>query len=212
MTEKDKENRKWTGEPFVMVPCRLIDEVMPDLKDTELRLLLVVLRQTVGRRNPDGTPKERDWLSHSQLKARTGRASEAVSDAVAALVRRGLIAVRSEEGRLLPDPAERQRVRGRLYYAVGSALEPSLRMKTPSRAVGSTGKAKTTGDDTSLHCRRFRKSGALPEDVSAVPTVSADGRIAVFLPGQKERLERERIEQEKNRIRERLTRLTQRNR
>ena len=44
-----------TGEngnfaPWHPVPVRLVDDVMPHLKDTELRVLLVVLRQTWGWR------------------------------------------------------------------------------------------------------------------------------------------------------------------
>ena len=37
-----------TKVPWHPVPTRLVDEVMPALKDTELRVLLVVLRQTWG--------------------------------------------------------------------------------------------------------------------------------------------------------------------
>ena len=124
------------------VPLRLVDEVMPGLKDTELRVLLVVLRQTWGwkadGRNPGRTAsdrtdrgnrqttidkkptKRRDWLSHSQLCRRTGRGSDAVSGAVASLTASGLIVVEDAGGEPVMTPEERRRCLGRLYYRPGA--------------------------------------------------------------------------------------------
>ena len=115
------------------VPIRLVDEVMPALKDTELRILLVVLRQTAGWRSDrlagtgthkpgthkPGTHKRRDWLSHRQLCRRTGRGSDAVSRAVASLTAAGLIVVEDAGGTLLATPEERRRCLGRLYFRLG---------------------------------------------------------------------------------------------
>ncbi len=73
-------------------PNYLVDEVMPTLRDTEWRILCIVVRQTLGWVSADGKGrKEYDWLSQSQFKRRTGRASEAVSKAVDVLVKRMLI-------------------------------------------------------------------------------------------------------------------------
>lgn len=102
------------------VPLRLVDEVMPRLRDTELRVLLVVLRQTWGwqadRLEGNEKRKRRDWLSHSQICQRTGRGSDAVSSAVAALVVAGLIVVEDAAGNPLATPGQRQRSLGRLYF------------------------------------------------------------------------------------------------
>jgi|GEM_PF-1631526 len=120
------------------VPTRLVDEVMPRLKDTELRVLLVVLRQTWGwkadrtetgcktekgnktKRGSKGQTKRRDWLSHRQLCRRTGRGSEAVSGAVASLTASGLIIVEDAGGTPLTTPEERRRCLGRLYFRLGN--------------------------------------------------------------------------------------------
>lgn len=104
------------------LPNRVVDEVMPTLKDTELRVLLVVLRQTWGWRDGSGRFKARDWLTASQLRARTGRASESVSGAVDSLVRRGLIVVEDAAGRTLPTASHRRRHLGRLYYRLGPGM------------------------------------------------------------------------------------------
>jgi hypothetical protein len=60
---------------------------MPPLRDTELRLLLVLLRQTVGW-NQDGKPV---ILPYKALIRRTGRQSEAIARALESLARRELI-------------------------------------------------------------------------------------------------------------------------
>jgi len=106
------------------VPNDLLDRVMPTLRDTELRVLLVVVRQTLGWQDgPDPSRrKERDWLTQSQLMRRTGRASEAVSAAIDGLVRARLIEVQDKWGRPLVTPAERRRFLGKLYYRLWPEL------------------------------------------------------------------------------------------
>ena len=107
------------------VPTQLVDTHMPRLKDTELRVLLVVLRQTWGWKadrteiSSGRQTKHRDWLSHSQLCRRTGRGSDAVSGAVASLTASGLIIVENAGGRPLPTPEERRRCLSRLYFRPG---------------------------------------------------------------------------------------------
>jgi len=100
-----------------------VDEVMPGLRDTELRVLLVVLRQTLGWRADgaagSGAYKRRDWLSHRQLCRRTGRGSDAVSAAVGSLTTSGLVVVEDAGGRPLATPEERRRCLGRLYFRPG---------------------------------------------------------------------------------------------
>ena len=121
-------NRSMTRAPWHPVPVRLVDEAMPALKDTELRVLLVVLRQTWGwrpdRQAGDGKQedhghKRRDWLSHRQLCRRTGRGSDAVSGAVASLTASGLIAVEDAAGNALPTPEARRRCLSRQFFRPG---------------------------------------------------------------------------------------------
>jgi hypothetical protein len=140
------------------VPNRLIDQMAPGLKDTELRVLLVVLRQTVGWRQSERSFKGRDWLTHRQLMRRTGRASAAISAAVASLVERGLIVVEDTNGVPLATAEARRRYLGRLYFRPGDMW------KTPDeRRIG---KAKTTtSKDTDID-NRCRAAGT---SISSVP-------------------------------------------
>jgi len=99
---------------FVPFPSVLLDQWLPRLKDTEWRLLCVVVRQTLGWKSGKGR-KRRDWMSQSQLMKRTGRYSAALSCALDALVREGLLCCSTNEGKPLLMPQERRQYRGRIY-------------------------------------------------------------------------------------------------
>lgn len=104
-------------------PNYLLNDVMPALKDTEWRLLCVVVRQTRGWKDArTGTRKTSDWLTRAQLMRKTGRNSEALSHALDSLVQQNLLEVRHESGRLLHTPSARRQVRGRIYYALHALL------------------------------------------------------------------------------------------
>jgi hypothetical protein len=181
------------------VPNTLIDHLLPDLKDTELRVLLVVLRQTVGR---GGKPA--DWLSHRQLKARTGRASEAIAAAVDALVRGGCLLVTDSAGLPLSTPAERRRYQGKLYYRPGRLVQTGM----PSGQHH--GKSKTTDRDR-VDCR-FRKAEDQAGDKGRLlprqyGEAAASGLLERNTPGataMDDAVREARINQEKQRIRQRL--------
>ena len=163
---------------FVPLPCAVVDEILPRLKDTELRILLVVLRQTLGQRDRQGRVKTRDWLTHQQLCRRTGRASEAVSAAVDSLIRSGLITITNEKRDELISPSERRRVRTRLFFQGG----PVIRNLMPT----STAKAKITTEDKISFSSPFRKT-----------------EVTVSLSEEAKR----RIERSRKQIQERLKRL-----
>ncbi len=104
--------------PFTAIPNALIDKVMPKLKDTEWRLLCVIARQTLGWVEKGGGRKQRDWMSQSQLIAKTGRNSAALSAALDVLVRENLIECQAESGESLATPEQRRRHRGRVYFSL----------------------------------------------------------------------------------------------
>ena len=72
---------------WTKVPNQLLDRLLPRLKDTELRILLVILRETSGW-NKEGAPLT---LSYRKLMQRTGRSSEAIAGALTGLERKRLI-------------------------------------------------------------------------------------------------------------------------
>ena len=111
---------------YVPVPNALFDTLLPDLSDTDLRVLLVVTRSTLGwrHREPDGTVqyKKRDWITNTQFVRRTGRSSTAVSAAIKTLVSKELIVVENFRGEQLRSASERRHIRGRLFYRLGDDM------------------------------------------------------------------------------------------
>lgn len=73
--------------PWTKIPNYLLDELLPDLKDTELRLLLLLLRDSAGWNRPERVVR----LTYSQLRTRSGRANEALAAAISALSDRQLL-------------------------------------------------------------------------------------------------------------------------
>ncbi len=126
------------------MPNDLLDRVMPTLRDTELRVLLVVVRQTLGWMvgTDPARRKDRDWLTQGQLMQRAGRASEAVSHAVDTLVQAGLINVTDRKGIPKKTAEERRRHLGHLYYQLGSGA------RAVDNADGSVDNKHVTVDNT----------------------------------------------------------------
>ena len=69
------------------MPNLLLDRLLPELRDTELRILLILVRATTGW-NREGKPT---ILSYRTLMRRSGRGSEAIARALASLSAKGLI-------------------------------------------------------------------------------------------------------------------------
>lgn len=147
---------KETGK-FTAFPNALLDQLMPTLTDTEWRLLCVVVRQTLGWQSKEGQAgasqrKLQDWLTHSQLQSRTGRASEALSRAVDSLVSKGLIEVCDDRGNALKTAATRRRNGGKLFYSLGPAVRETIALKSAAKSekpVSENGirKTKTTKEN-----------------------------------------------------------------
>lgn len=109
----DFKSRGFGTTPF---PDWLLDRLMPRLRDVEWRLICVLVRQTLGWQNDEGHPKHSDWLSHSQLRRRTGRSSSAISPAIDFLCRNRLVEIDDGQGNPLRKAFERRRHRGPLFF------------------------------------------------------------------------------------------------
>jgi DNA-binding MarR family transcriptional regulator len=82
-----KLNRNATGVPWTKVSNHLFDEIMPFLRDTELRVLLIVIRYTKGWM----VPREHVFLSYRMLSKKTGRQPVSIAKAIRELERKGLV-------------------------------------------------------------------------------------------------------------------------
>ncbi len=126
------------------MPRRILDDHMPDLNDSQLRVVLAVTRQTLGWRTADGSRKRREWISHRWLQKMTGRSGSSVSAATDDLVRQGLILVTDGNGRILATKEARRAHRGRLYFELAEVghLDRPARMNW-QRSESEVGNPKT---------------------------------------------------------------------
>lgn len=161
------QNSGGISEPFTPIPSVLIDRVMPTLKDTEWRLICVIVRQTLGW-SQNGKRKQRDWLSQRQLMARTGRNSAALSAALDVLVRRRLVNAWDDAGELLLTSQARRKHQGRIYYGLcEQALQHDEQdAKTPLRKANTTKETR----DKRKPLLNESPSGLKPRD-SATPSI-----------------------------------------
>ena len=108
-------------------PNWLYNGEMRKMSDTELRVVLVVTRHTLGWiENPEtGMRKQEDWISHSSLIKETGKSGRSISSAVDKCVRHGWIETRDKQGNILVTPRERQRKR--ILYRLGNIFINKLK-------------------------------------------------------------------------------------
>jgi len=105
------------------VPNVIFDLYLNKLKSTELKILLIIIRQTLGwvdRRSQHGR-KEMDWISGSQLQTKAGSSRHSISSAIGVLVNYKLIDVLDDKGRVLKTTFERKG-KQRLFFRLSKAL------------------------------------------------------------------------------------------
>jgi hypothetical protein len=99
------------------VPNIVFDHYLKELKLAELKILLVIIRQTFGWHDKftKSKRKEMDWISGSQLALKTGSSKRAINEAIQTLVQKKLIDVLSFSGDVLDAP-EKRRGQQKLFY------------------------------------------------------------------------------------------------
>lgn len=109
------------------IPNSLFDNYLNTLGCAELKILLVIIRQTIGFVHPNNKykRKDRDWISQRFFMQRAGLSGRSVSSAIASLVAKGLILVTTKKGRIMHSVKER-RGTSRLYYSSTLVLVNSL--------------------------------------------------------------------------------------
>ena len=92
------------------VPNALFDSTLPVLNCSELKILLVIVRQTLGWKDKQTCTgrKSRDWISSSQLMKKTGCSRRSISTAIASLVEKKFISVTNFEGAALTNSQDRK--------------------------------------------------------------------------------------------------------
>ena len=100
------------------VPNVLFDNFLPELKLNELKVLLTIIRLTIGfasKSNPE-LRKAKDWITIGRFKSVTGLSRRSITGALDSLTNKKLIEVTDPSGKLLLSPWERRGQR-RIFFA-----------------------------------------------------------------------------------------------
>ena len=173
------------------LPHIIIREWMPRLSDVELRVLLVVVDQTLGWVIDDGTGRRKaeDWISSSQLCAKTGRSRKHISRAVGALVEEHrIVEAVDSKGRLLDTAEKRQAKFGKIFYRL-SLHEPEATLfdkKALNGAISSrASKGLTDGvDGTKRRTQKGRttKESSLTKEKTPGPQAAPEDQESGKIP------------------------------
>jgi len=127
------------------VPNQVFDVYLKALSEKELKVLLVVIRQTLGWVNNKGERKKRDWMSQKFLSNKTGLSPKSVSQAINLLVTKNLIVATTEQGEELSS-SHKRKGQDRIYYGLSNTLVTFL----PKTKVNTTQDPSTNGTTTKL--------------------------------------------------------------
>ncbi len=121
-------------QQITQVPNVVFDIHLPSLTESELKLLLVIIRQTFGWFDKaTGQRKTRDRISHGQFMKKTGLSRRVITKALKSLIDKNLVTVTCENGKTLHQAVERKGV-SKLFY---SFLQEPVRHKVvPMRMYG----------------------------------------------------------------------------
>jgi hypothetical protein len=104
--------------PYTKVPNKILDDDLKHLKYAELKVLLVVIRQTLGWVNRQtGKHKRWDWISQRFFVRKTGLSGRAVSTAISSLIQKEYIQVKNSKGPVLVHSKQRQ-YEQKLYFSL----------------------------------------------------------------------------------------------
>lgn len=95
---------------------------MRKMNDTEFRIVMLVVRATLGWEADKETHmrKTQDWISSSQLESKTGRKRSSLSPAIDHCINEGWIEVRNKKGEILKTAKERSG--NNLYFRLGKSI------------------------------------------------------------------------------------------
>lgn len=104
-------------ENFTKTPNILFDQLIPELSNSELKILLVIIRQTNGWIDHRSKRyKTRDRITYSQFISKTGISRRIVSSAINSLLKKNLIEITDTSGNVLDNP-ENRKGRFFIYYS-----------------------------------------------------------------------------------------------
>jgi len=128
--------QRMTQENYTPTPNILFDKLLKELSNSELKILLVIIRQTNGWIDKKTTRrKEKDRITYSQFINKTGLSRRIISKAINSLSDRGLIKITDNSGEVLNTAPERK---GRYFIYYSSLLENGTPLQNTTCALCDT--------------------------------------------------------------------------
>lgn len=131
------------------VPNVIFDTYLPELTEAELKILLIIIRQTLGWVDrKTGKRKAKDRLTNTQLQQKTGLSRRVVTKAIQSLVTKSLIQVTDFRGNILYNPSQRKG-KSYLYFGIIVPLTSAQKVLRPVHKSNhnKTNSTKTIRDD-----------------------------------------------------------------
>jgi len=103
-------------------PNIIFNGLMAKMTDTEFKLVMTVVRATLGWEidHKTGMRKKEDWISYYQLKKITGRGYTSLAKAINSCIENGWIEARDKGGNLLN--TKNKRIGKRVFYRLGREI------------------------------------------------------------------------------------------
>ena len=118
-----------------MTPNTLYQE-LKFLSEKELKILLVVIRQTAGWIDPiTKKRKERDFISHRFFISATGLTSKSVSNGLSLLLDKEFIAIETHAGKRIYSEKERRGRFRKFYRCLLFEKEKSVKSTAPTQSI-----------------------------------------------------------------------------
>ena len=115
------------------VPNFVFDCYLPQLSMAELKIFLVIIRQTYGWiDSKTGQRKTRDRISHSQFQSKTGLSLRSTINAIQSLQTKKMIIITDTKGSELLFACDRK---GKKYLYYSTSLSPVTLLQTSAKNV-----------------------------------------------------------------------------
>ncbi|HAZ00589.1 MAG: hypothetical protein A2W90_04880 [Bacteroidetes bacterium GWF2_42_66] len=96
-------------EGYTPIPNIIFDQQLKNIGSSELKILLVIIRQTYGWVDKKtGKRKEKDRISYTQFARKTGLSRKTISKGISLLSKKNLIKITDSSGYILNTTSNRQ--------------------------------------------------------------------------------------------------------
>ena len=124
------------------IPNAVIDVHLKNLSEKELKILLLIIRQTIGFSDGKGGRKKREWLSQRFISTRTGLSNKSISLGLRELISKNIVIATNKKGALLDNPEARKGCL-RIFYA-STFFQPISNVKLSSKPITKSNTIKLT--------------------------------------------------------------------